>query len=125
MNKKRLNRISEEIRRVISELIQRGIKDPRINPLTSVTRVEVTSDLSYANIYISVMGNKEEKENTLTGLRSAKGFIRREIGNRIDLRHAPEPVFHIDESIEHSLYISKLIDRINKEDEEKRGDNND
>lgn len=124
MNKKRLNRISEEIKRVVSELIQREIKDPRINPLTSVTRVEVTNDLSYANIYISVMGNKEDKEDTLIGLKSAKGFIRKEIGNRIDLRHAPEPIFHIDESIEQSLYISKLIDKINKEDEAKRGDNN-
>lgn len=125
MNKKRLNRISEEVKRVVSDLIQREIKDPRINPFTSVTRVEVTNDLSYANIYISVMGNDEDKENTLVGLKSAKGFIRREIGNRIDLRHAPEPVFHIDESIEHSLYISKLIDRIHKEDEGKRGDDND
>lgn len=124
MNKKRLNRISGEIKRVVSELLQRGIKDPRINPLTSVTRVEVTNDLSYAYINISVMGNEEEKENTLSGLQSAKGFIRREIGNRIDLRHAPEPIFQIDESIEQSLYISKLIDRIHKEDEEKRGDNN-
>jgi len=124
MNKKRLNRISEEVKRVVSDLIQREIKDPRINPFTSVTRVEVTNDLSYANIYISVMGNDEDKENTLVGLKSAKGFIRREIGNRIDLRHAPEPVFHIDESIEHSLYISKLIDKVHKEDEEKRGDNN-
>lgn len=125
MNKKRLNRISGEVKRVVSDLIQREIKDPRINPFTSVTRVEVTNDLSYANIYISVMGNEEDKENTLAGLKSAKGFIRREIGNRIDLRHAPEPVFHIDESIEHSLYISKLIDRIHKEDEGKRGDDND
>lgn len=125
MNKKRLNRISEEIKRVVSELIQREIKDPRINPLTSVTRVEVTNDLSYANIYISVMGKEEDKENTLTGLKSAKGFIRREIGNRIELRHAPEPIFHIDASIEQSLYISKLIDKVNKEDEAKRGDNND
>ncbi|HHV47108.1 MAG TPA: 30S ribosome-binding factor RbfA [Tissierellia bacterium] len=125
MNKKRLNRISEEVKRVVSELIQREIKDPRINPFTSVTKVEVTNDLSYANIYISIMGNDDDKQNTLEGLKSARGFIRREIGNRIDLRHAPEPVFHIDESIEHSLYISKLIDKIHKEDEKKRGDNGD
>jgi len=125
INKKRLNRISEEVKRVVSELIQREIKDPRINPFTSVTKVEVTNDLSYANIYISIMGNDDDKQNTLEGLKSARGFIRREIGNRIDLRHAPEPVFHIDESIEHSLYISKLIDKIHKEDEKKRGDNGD
>lgn len=125
MNKKRLGRISEEVKRTVSELLYRGIKDPRISPMTSVTKVEVTRDLSYANIYISVMGSEEEKENTLVGLKSAKGFIRKEIGNRIDLRHAPEPIFHLDESIEQSLYISKLIDKIHKEDNEKRGDKND
>ncbi|NLX61751.1 MAG: 30S ribosome-binding factor RbfA [Tissierellia bacterium] len=125
MNKKRLSRIAEEIKRVVSQLIQREIKDPRISPLTSITKVEVTNDLSYAKIYISVMGNDEDKENTLTGLKSAKGFIRREIGNRIDLRHAPEPVFYLDESIEQSLYISKLIEEVNREDKDKRGDSND
>lgn len=125
MNKKRLSRIAEEIKRVVSQLIQREIKDPRISPLTSITKVEVTNDLSYAKIYISVMGNDEDKENTLTGLKSAKGFIRREIGNRIDLRHSPEPVFYLDESIEQSLYISKLIEEVNREDKDKRGDSND
>ncbi|NLY77000.1 MAG: 30S ribosome-binding factor RbfA [Tissierellia bacterium] len=124
MNKRRINRISEEIRKVISELLSREIKDPRISPMTSVTKVEVTNDLSYAYIYISVLGNEEEKENTIKGLQNAKGFIRREIGNRIDLRVLPEPVFYLDESIEQSLYISKLIDKVNKEDREKRGDDN-
>ncbi|MBZ2173832.1 30S ribosome-binding factor RbfA [Schnuerera sp. xch1] len=122
MKKKRVNRISEEVKRVVSELLQKGIKDPRINSMTSVTRVEVTNDLSYANIYVSVLGNEKAKEDTLEGLKSAKGFIRREIGNRIDLRHAPEPIFKLDESIEHSLYISKLIEKVKKEDHQKRGD---
>lgn len=124
MNNKRINRISEEIRKVISELLTREIKDPRISPMTSITKVEVTRDLSYANIYVSVLGDKEVKEDTLMGLRSGKGFIRREISNRIDLRHAPEPIFHLDESIEQSLYIAKLIDKVNKEDESKKGDSN-
>lgn len=124
MNNKRINRISEEIRKVVSELITREIKDPRVNPMTSVTKVQVTNDLSYANIYVSVLGDKEVKEDTLKGLKSAKGFIRKEIGNRIDLRHAPEPVFHLDESIEHSLYISKLIEKVNREDGNKKGDRN-
>ncbi|MCF6464693.1 30S ribosome-binding factor RbfA [Clostridium sp. Cult2] len=122
MNTKRINRISEEIRRVVSELISREIKDPRVSPMTSVTKVQVTNDLSYANIYVSVLGDEEVKKDTLEGLKSAKGFVRKEIGNRIDLRHAPEPIFHLDESIEHSLYISKLIEKVNREDENKRGD---
>jgi len=122
MNKKRINRISEEIKKVVSDLLSREIKDPRISPMTSVVKVDVTSDLSYANIYISVLGTEEEKENTIKGLQSAKGFIRREIGNRIDLRFVPEPIFHLDQSIEQSIYISNIIDKLNKEDREKRGD---
>lgn len=124
MNKRRISRISEEMRKVISELLSRGIKDPRISPLTSVTKVEVTNDLSYAFIYVSVLGNDEDKANTIKGLQSAKGYIKREIGNRIDLRILPELVFRLDESIEQGIYISQLIDKISREDREKRGDEN-
>ena len=121
MNIKRINRISEEVRKTVSELLTREIKDPRIDPMTSVTKVEVTRDLRYANIYVSVLGDKDVKEDTLKGLESAKGFIRKEIGNKIDLRYVPEPIFHLDETIEQGLYMSKLIEKVNKEDEEKRG----
>jgi len=109
MNNKRLNRISEEVKRVVSELIYNGLKDPRVNSMTTITKVEVTRDLRYAKIYVSVFGNKEEKENTLLGLESAKGFIRKEISSRIDLRYAPEPIFILDESIEQGIYMSKLF----------------
>lgn len=122
MNKRRINRISEEIRKAISELLSRELKDPRISPLTSITKVEVTNDLSYAYIYISVLGNDEDKANTINGLQSAKGYIKREIGNRIDLRLIPELVFRLDESIEQGIYISQLIDKVSREDREKRGD---
>ena len=121
MNIKRINRISEEVRKTVSELLTREIKDPRIDPMTSVTKVEVTRDLRYANIYVSVLGDKDVKEDTLKGLESAKGFIRKEIGSKIDLRYVPEPIFHLDETIEQGLYMSKLIEKVNKEDEEKRG----
>lgn len=114
MNNKRIYRISEEVKKVVSELIFNGLKDPRINSMTTVTNVEVTRDLRYAKIYVSVLGNKEEKENTIAGLDSAKGFIRKEIGNKIDLRYVPEPIFYLDESIEQGIYMSKLIDDINK-----------
>lgn len=121
MNNKRINRISEEVRRVVSELLFNGLKDPRINSMATVTSVEVTRDLSFANIYISVLGDDLEKENTILGLESAKGFIRKEIGNRIDLRHVPEPKFHLDESIENAMHMAKLIDQINKEQQVNRG----
>lgn len=124
MNTKRINRISEEVKKVISDLLLNGLKDPRINRMATVTSVEVTRDLSYANIYISVLGDELEKENTLLGLESAKGFIRKEIGNRIDLRHVPEPKFYIDKSIENAIYMNELIERVNRQDQEKRGTNN-
>lgn len=114
MNSKRLFRISEEIKKIISELIINGIKDPRISNMTSITAVEVTRDLSFAKIYVSVLGNEKEKGDTLEGLQSAKGFIRKEIGNKIDIRHVPEPIFYLDESIEQGIYMSKLIDDVNK-----------
>lgn len=114
MNNKRLNRISEEVKKVVSELIYNGLKDPRINEMTTITKVEVTRDLSYANIYASVLGDGKDKENTLIGLNNAKGFIRSEIAKKIDLRYAPEPIFHLDESIEKGIYLSKLIDEVNK-----------
>lgn len=124
MNKRRINRISEEIKKVVSELLTRDIKDPRISSMTSVVKVEVTNDLSYAFIYVSVLGKEEEKENTIKGLQSAKGYIRREIGRRIDLRLVPELIFRLDKSIEHGLHISQLIDKVIREDREKRGDDN-
>ena len=89
--------------------------------MTSVTKVEVTRDLRFAKVYISVLGSKEEKDETLRGLESAKGYIRKEIGSRIDLRYVPEPIFTLDESIEQAIYMSKLIDKVNKVDEDKRG----
>lgn len=114
MNNKRLGRISEEVRRVVSEVIANNLKDPRVNPMTTVTKVEVTRDLRYAKIYISVLGDEKEKQETVEGLENAKGYIRREIGSRIDLRYAPEPMFYLDESIEKGIYMSKLIDEVNK-----------
>lgn len=120
MNNKRANRISEEVKKVVSELISNRLKDPRVGKMVTVTSVEVTRDLSYANIYISVLGDKAEKDEALKGLSSAKGFIRKEIGSRIDLRYVPEPIFHLDESIERGIYMSKLIKEVKEQDEMKR-----
>ena len=114
MNNKRVFRISEEVKKIVSELIFNGLKDPRINSMTTITNVEVTRDLRFAKIFVSVLGNKEDKENTIAGLESAKGFIRKEIGKKIDLRYVPEPMFYLDESIEQGIYMAKLIDDVNK-----------
>src|SRR5699024_7773951 len=125
MDKKRTNRISEEVKRIVSELLNNGIKDPRVNTMTTVTEVEVTNDLSFANIYVSVLGDSEDKDNSIAGLESDKGFIRSEIGKKVNLRHIPEPVFHLDESIEHAMNISKLIDEIKEKDSKNRGTDDD
>ncbi len=115
MNDKRINRISEEVKKVVSELLFRDIKDPRISGLPSVNKVIVTKDLKFAKIYISVLGNEEEKTNTIKGLENAKGFVRSEIGKRISLRHVPEPSFYLDNSIEEAIYMTQLIEKVNKE----------
>lgn len=115
MKKKRINRISEEVKKAVSELLQDGLKDPRINSMVTVTDVEVTNDLSFANIYVSVLGDKKDKDNTIKGLQNAKGFIRSEIARMVDLRHVPEPIFHLDESLERAMHITELINKVNKD----------
>lgn len=112
MSIKRLGRISEEIKKIVSNAIMTELKDPRISSMTSVTEVEVTRDLRYAKIYVSVLGSQLDKEETLKGLESGKGFIRKEIGNKLNLRYTPEPVFYLDKSIEHGFKISKLLNEI-------------
>lgn len=111
MAKVRVGRVGEQIKKEISQLIQYEVKDPRIGFVT-VTGVEVTGDLSQAKIYISILGNEEELQNTLVALEKAKGFLRSEIGKRIRLRHTPELIFKLDESIAYGSKIEKLLKNI-------------
>lgn len=113
----RIARISEEIKREISNIIQNELKDPRLSKLISITHVNVTKDLRYAKVYVSIMGNDEDKNSSLEGLKSAAGFIRREIGHRIQLRYTPEIHFEIDNSIEQGAYITKLISKTTQNQE--------
>ena len=107
----RTRRIAEEIRKIVSTMLINGIKDPRINSLVSVTDVEVTSVLSYAYIYVSILGGDEE--STLDGLKSACGYIRREVGKNIKIRHTPEIIFKIDDSLLKGMYMDELIKKVN------------
>ncbi len=118
MNIRRIGRISEEVKKVVSDIILNNLKDPRVSNMTTVTNVEVTRDLSYARIFISVLGDDQDKQDTLDGLESAKGYIRSEISKNVDLRHVPKPVFLLDESIEKGMHISKLIKDLNREKDE-------
>ena len=94
-------RINEEVKKVVSTLIQNEIKDPRLTAMISVTGVEVTRDLSYAKVFVSIFANsEEEKENNLKALKSASGFIRREVGRKVKLRVTPQIIFELDESFD-------------------------
>lgn len=118
-------RVNAEVQHELANLIREGIKDPRIHPMTSVTAVEVAPDLKTCRAYISVMGNEEAKNNTIAGLKSAEGYIRRQIAKNINLRNTPEIRFILDESIEYGVAMSKLIDEVTgKEEVQEDGENN-
>ena len=109
-------RINMEVQRELSEIIRTEIKDPRVNgAMTSVVAVEVTPDLKYCKAYISVLGDEERAEDALTGLKSAVGYIRRELAHRVNLRNTPEITFVLDQSIEYGVNMSRLIDEVTKD----------
>ena len=104
----RLGRLSEDIKRELSMML-RELKDPRISPLLSIVRVEVSGDLSHCKVNVSAIEGFEKTKESVEGLKSAAGFIRRELTNRLHLRKCPEMRFIADDSIEHSAQINKLI----------------
>lgn len=123
----RQGRLGEEIRRIVSDLLLKEIKDPRLSRMVTISAVEVTEDGSYATIYITVLGSNaaaetsgEEKNDVLAALKSAKGLIRREIGRQIKLRHVPDLLFKMDTSLEYGRHISKLIDELGIEKTEEK-----
>ena len=119
MRQNRAARVGDEMQKVISQLLQTEVKDPRIPMMTSVMEVRMSSDLTHANVFLSVYGSKEEKDACMAAMERASGFIRREVAKRIKLRVAPELHFKLDESIEKSMELMDLIDRTIKEDEER------
>ena len=119
----RTNRIDEEVKRELGAII-RELKDPRISGVVSVVAVNVTKDLSYAKAYISVLGTPKQQSDTMLGINSASGFIRKEIGQRLSLRHTPQFVFKLDNSIEHGAHINKLISDARERDEALGGSDN-
>ena len=109
-------RINAEVQKELSEIIRSEIKDPRVNgAMTSVVSVEVTPDLKYCKAYISVLGDKKAQEDTIKGLQSAEGYIRRELARRVNLRNTPEITFKLDQSIEYGVNMSRLIDEVTKD----------
>ena len=121
MANNRLARTNDDIQRVLSELL-RNVKDPRVQQgMISVTRVETTGDLRYAKVWLSVYGMKDEKEFK-RGLKSASGWLRKELASSMNLRYTPELVFELDHSIEYGAHINELISSLDiHQDEEDAG----
>ncbi len=114
-------RINEEVKKVLSEIIRGEIKDPRIAPMTSVVEVSVAPDLKTCKAYISVLGDEASQKSTVEGLKSAVGYIRRQLAHELNLRNTPEITFILDQSIAYGVSMSKLIDDVMKEEDEKNG----
>ena len=110
-------RINGEVLKELSNIIRSEIKDPRINPMTSVVSVEVAPDLKTCKAYISVLGDEKSQQDTIAGLKSAEGYIRRELARTVNLRNTPEIKFILDQSIEYGINMSKLIDEVTKKDD--------
>lgn len=113
MSNIRANRVAEQIKKELGDILTQKIKDPRVGFVT-VTDVEVTGDLQQATVFFSVLGNDEKKEETFEGLSKAKGFIRSEIGKRIRLRKTPEIKFEFDEAIEYGNRIESILRQLNE-----------
>ena len=108
-------RINAEVQRELSNILHNGIKDPRVAPMTSVVAVEVAPDLKTCKAYISVLGDEKARQDTLKGLQSAEGYIRRELARTVNMRNTPEIRFIADQSIEYGVNISRKIDGVNRD----------
>lgn len=107
-------RINDEILRETASIIRGELKDPRISGMVSVTKVDTTNDLKYSKIYVSVLGSDYAKKETLEGLKSCAGFVRKELARRINLRNTPELKFILDDSLDTAFKIDELIKEANK-----------
>ncbi|MBR6406867.1 MAG: 30S ribosome-binding factor RbfA [Lachnospiraceae bacterium] len=113
-------RINTEVQRELGRLISMELKDPRVHPMTTVVSCEVTTDLKICKAYISVLADEKERKETMEGLKSAAPFLRRSLAQTINLRNTPELIFIEDQSIEHGISMSKLIDEVSAQDRKAR-----
>lgn len=114
---RRTDRINEQLREEISTLLTRQVKDPRLNAVISITRVVSSGDLRSARVYISVMGNQETREAALAGMQSAASYLRRELRDRINMKHTPFLSYQLDNSLEEADQVLRLMNRVKPEDE--------
>ena len=123
MASNRIGRINEEVQRELSELI-RSLKDPRVQTMLSITRVDTTSDLRYAKVYVSVLEEAREKE-AMKGLKSAGGWLRRELGQRLQLRYTPELVFELDDSLKYGARMFDLLEKLERQEASREAEKSD
>ncbi len=116
-NNNRISRINDEIMKELSQIIRSEVKDPRIGAMTTVIRVDTTTDLKYCKVFVSVLGKEEEKQNVMKGLKNASGFMRHLLAERINLRFTPELQFKLDESTEYAIHMDQLMEQVAKERE--------
>ena len=116
-NNNRMSRINDEIMKELSQIIRSEVKDPRIGSMTTVIRVDTTTDLKYCKVFVSVLGKEEEKQSVMKGLKNASGFMRHLLAERINLRFTPELQFKLDESTEYAIHMNQLIEQVAKERE--------
>lgn len=114
----RSGRINEELKREISNIIANDIKDPRVSAMVSVTHVNATKDLHYAKVSLSIFGTESQKEETLDAIKHSSGFIRKELAHRLKLRHTPELIMELDDSIEHGMHINSIIEKLKESNDE-------
>lgn len=117
---KRSDKVAEEIHKIVSALLIRGLKDPRIGFVT-ITGVKVTTDIRQATIYFTVIGSDEEKRDTEAGLNSARGFIRKELAQDLKMRFTPEVIFKYDTSVEYGQHIESILKEIGSKDDSDNG----
>lgn len=118
MQVSRSDRVGEEVKHAVSEILREELKDPGITSMVSVVRAEVTRDFRYAKIHVSLYGSETQQEETLAALKRAAGFVRRELGKRVRLHYTPEVLFVPDRNIEYGAHMSQLIDSVRRQEEE-------
>ncbi len=112
---KRTDRLNSLLKEVISEVIRREVRNPHVNELVTVTRVQISKDLHYARVFISVIGSEQDKEETIKALNSAAGFIAVNASKQVTMRYFPELTFKLDDSVDRHMHIEELLGKISKE----------
>lgn len=124
MSYQRIDRISEQVRREVDRIIREELSDPRVQGTFSVTRADVTRDLRYAKIYVSIL-EEENRAPMMAALKNAAGFVRRQLGASMLIRYAPEILFELDNNIEYGIHIASVLKRVHTEDETNHENDND